>query len=366
MIMVKKVMSLIVFFLIFITACFLGYLLYKKYTKNDDISSVTYRPFNKENPGDGYPVFSICLYSSYGMIFKQNKNILGIKGWKGGNLYRKMLLGQENVKNRLRVIDFDDVAVDFLDSVFLRFHVLTKQGKLIDVKWKQSRNQKEINTFLYTYQDPNQICVTRNRPFVRHSILNYERLKLDANRLYNITADLHVYIHKPHELTRILHKPIVSFSLNDFKEMIEGPTSNNNYHFNVNQVEVIRNRPDGTLTCNKTLNDDDSQYRQVIVQSIGCIPSYWKRFFLFSSKLKIQGLPDCVNRDDYLRINKLFLPDLNVINATKLYLQPCDRMKSIISTTKSSTSERRTLLLQFDYICEEYKVPQNNLMFTSL
>ena len=147
--------------------------------------------------------------------------------------------------------------------------------------------------------------------------------------------------------------------------MIEGPTSNNNYHFNVNQVEVIRNRPDGTLTCNKTLNDDDSQYRQVIVQSIGCIPSYWKRFFLFSSKLKIQGLPDCVNRDDYLRINKLFLPDLNVINATKLYLQPCDRMKSIISTTKSSASERRTLLLQFDYICEEYKVSQNNFMFTT-
>ena len=362
MVKAKTVTRVIFYVVVLSIACLLTFLQYQKYMKNEDVSSISYRRFNIERR-DVYPSFSICLYSSFGMIFKQNENILGLKGWKGGNLYRRMLLGEESVKDdfirkrRFRLVDFDHLTVNLLDDIVLVFHAVTKNGNFVHEV--ESKNKNELRPFVYGYQDPNQICITRKRTFTKQSLLNYEVLKLDVKLLYNITADLHVYIHKPGELTRMLHKPTASFSLNDFKEMTQTPPLNNLYHFNVNHVEVMRTRPDGIAPCNDTSVDDDVMYRTVIAKSAGCIPSYWKRFFLSSSKMIIENWPDCVHQSQFRLISQMFLPDLNVPNATKLYLTPCDTMKSIISTTRTSVSETQKLVLQFDYISEEYKVFQN-------
>lgn len=340
----------------FFLACLLSYLQYQNYAKNCDVSSVTYRKFNTEKR-DVYPSFSVCLYSSFGMIFKQDKNILGLKGWKGGHLYRKILLGEENLKYRFRLINFDDVAINLLDDIIHRFRAVTKQGTIVD-EWK-TRSQQNVRPFVYIYQDPNQICIARERKYEKGLILNYEVLTLNAQLLYNITADLHIYIHRPGELTRLLHKPILSFSFNDFKEMLRNSPINNHYHLHVNHVEMMRNRPDAITPCKLALLDDDTQYRYVIMHKVGCVPSYWKRFLSYSSNL---NLSDCVHKNQLRQINTSYLPDLNVENATKLYLQPCSKMRTIISTTKSSEGDRKKLVLQFNHVHEEYKVSQNNLI----
>ena len=360
----RIIYEILIYFVVFCFGLLFGYRQYQRYMNNHDISSISYRRFNSESK-DAYPSYSICLYSSFGMIFKQDKNILGLKGWKDGSLYRKILLGEESVmeKSRFSEIDFDSVSVNLLEDIINSFEIVTKHENIVH-EYKNLRPTKNyLKKFVHVYQDPNQICVTRNRIFTKGLILNYELLKLDADLLYNITADLHIYIHTPGQLTRILHKPTISFSLYDFKEMVQNSPpklQNNNYHFNINYVEVMQNRPDGITPCNETLHDDDAQYRQVVTHKVGCIPAYWKRFFLFSStKLSIQSLPDCVHQDLLHRINKFYLPDLNVENATKLYLEPCRKMKSIISVTKTSVSERKKLVLQFDYTHEDYKVFQN-------
>ena len=353
---VRLVIEAFCFCVTFVFSVILGYFQYQEYNDNHDISSVTYRKFNA-GLKDVYPSVSICLYSSFGMIFKQDKNILGYEGWKGGNLYRKILLGEENIRKNFFEVGFDNIAIDLSEDIIISFHKVTK-GDNVGKEWK-IKGDTEATPFQLSYQDPNQICVSRQRKPKIGSILSYEILKMDASLLYNITADLHVYIHKPNELTKVLHKPIMSYSLNDFKKVVQSPPINTQYHFDINRVEMIRNRPDGNPPCNKSLIDDDSQFRHVVVHEVGCIPPYWKRFFLFSSQLQIQSFPDCVHREQFRWINKMFLPDFNVENATKLYLKSCNEMNYVITKMKSSISERKELILQFNYICEEYKVSQN-------
>jgi hypothetical protein len=359
MIKVKKMTKVVFYIFASLSAGLLAYLQVQNYAENHDISYVTTQKFNAQEK-DVYPSFSVCLYSSFGLIFKQNKNILGFKGWKGGYTYRKMLLGEENPSSQFREINFDEVAVNLLGDIVTRFTAVTNDG-LISEEWKAKDIHYNV-PFILEYQDPNQICITRKRVFKKHSILNYERITINAERLYNVTADLHVYIHSPGELTRILHRPTMSFSLNDFKDILRSPLrGNNHYRFQIDHVEIMRKRPDGLLQCNESVFNDDEKYRNVIVRTVGCIPIYWKRFISGPSELGALKLPDCIQMDRLHVINKGYLPDSNVGNATKLYLETCTSMKTFITTTKSSVSESKNIVLQFDHLYETYKVSQKRI-----
>ena len=356
MITVKKVIVLVIYISVLILACIMTYFQLKIYVANRNASFITYKKFNTEKK-DQYPSFSICLYSSFGLIFNQSKDILGVKGWRGGLMYRKMLLGEDSILTRYiyRELDYDEITVNMNQDIIKALHTVTKQGIVVEDKSTQKRNS--IPSLVYGYQDPNQICVTRKRIFEKHLILNNEKVTIDTEMLYNITADLHIYVHRPGELTRMLHRPILSFSLNDFKEILRNPLRDNYYHLQINQVETTRNRPDDANSpCNETLIDDDEKYRDLIIQKVGCIPAYWKRYERLNSLNKNNNLPECYQQNQLYRINKSFLPDLNVENATKEYLKSCDSMKTILNVVKYSASDRKTLVLQFDHVYEEYKV----------
>ena len=165
------------------------------------------------------------------------------------------------------------------------------------------------------------------------------------------------------ELTRTLHKPVLSLSLNDFKKMTQFPPKNNEYHFRIDQVEILRNRPDAVTPCNMTLLDDDAYYRHNVIHSVNCTPCYWKHF---SAQLPVHAnmsnLPDCVYKHQFLHINRQYLPDDNVQNATKLYLRPCNEMTAAISTTKYTVGNSNKLILQFNFVHEAYKVSQNYII----
>ena len=356
MITVKKVIVLIVYVSVLTLACILTYFQLRLFLANHSTSSITYRKFNTDKV-DLYPSFSICLYSSFGLIFNTSKDILGVKGWRGGLLYRKMLLGEDSILTRYiyRELDFDTVAIDMLKDIIKTSQTVTKQGIVVEDEVVQKRGSSA--SLIHGYQDPNQICVTRNRIYTKDLILNYEKIIIDIEMLYNITADLHVYIHRTGQLTRMLHRPILSFSLNDFKEILRNSLKDNVYHLQINQVETTRNRPDDASgPCNHTLFSDDSKFRDVIINNLGCVPAYWKRFEQLHSVRTNKDLPTCVQQKQLYRINKSFLPDLNVENATKEYLKPCDSMKAIINVVKYSSSKRKDIVVQFDHMYEDYKV----------
>ena len=362
----KVIQPVFQFFTVFL-AGLICYIQYQYYAKSHDFSVITYRKFNTASK-DIYPSFSVCLYSSFGMIFK-HKNILGENRWKGwtmqrvlNNLYRKALLGEGDVKCRFKNITFEEATFNLLDDIVHLFRAFTKQGLIIE-EWNRRSSGIDPAPLINSYQDPNQICISRKRSYVKDLTLNYETLMLDVDMLYKITADLHIYIHKPGELTRILHKPTLSFSLNDFKDMLGILPVNNHHYLRINYVEMIRDRSDAIIpTCNSTLFDDDVRYRDEVMRNLRCVPSYWKRFLSDSKNSNPANLSDCVHTFQLRQINKLYLPDLNVENATKLYLRSCNQMKTIISTTTSSVGDRKNLVLQFDFVHEEYKVSQNNIM----
>ena len=148
----------------------------KIYIANRNTSFITYKKFNTEEK-DQYPSFSICLYSSFGLIFNQSKDILGVKGWRGGHIYRKMLLGEDSILTRYiyRELDFDEVTVNMNQDIIKAFHTATKQGAVED---KRSQKRTLAPTLVNGYQDPNQICVTRERLFEKHLILNNEKVTI--------------------------------------------------------------------------------------------------------------------------------------------------------------------------------------------
>ena len=90
----------------------------------------------------------------------------------------------------------------------------------------------------------------------------------------------------------------------------------------LNEVNVLRKRPDSINPCNQSLINDDMHYIRIVVQQIGCIPTYWERFTLNVSN----GLefPRCNTKEQYSDLFKYFLPEEDVSNVTSRYTQPCD------------------------------------------
>ena len=340
-------------------------LFYQKYAANQDISSISYQRYNVDLK-DVYPAFSLCLFSSFGLIFQQN--ILDMNGWEGGYVFHKMLLGQlhdedgimDNVttsrKTKLMAIDFDNVSINFSNDIFHQFLSVTKEGDHIEA------GSTYQLPFEVTYQDPNQICITiqRQHEHMKNMILNFEELVLNAHGLYNISASLHIYIHKYGELTRQLHKPTLSFSFHNFKEMTEH--FNNEYRLRIDQVEILRSHPDANVPCNPhPVPNDDNLYRLMVMQKIQCLPNYWKRFVVHYHPFlgSVVNLPECVHQEQFREISDYYLPDRNVENATKHYLRSCNQMKIIVSTQKASIKSLDKLVLLFEYANEEYKVSCN-------
>ena len=87
------------------------YLQFKYYLSNEDLSSISYQKFNKEEK-DKYPNFSICFHGLRGEIFKQSSGVFDPTNITPAS-YTKYLLGDlEDQSTQFSSIKFDDVAFD--------------------------------------------------------------------------------------------------------------------------------------------------------------------------------------------------------------------------------------------------------------
>ena len=106
--------------------------------------------------------------------------------------------------------------------------------------------------------------------------------------------------------------------------------------------------------------DDDAQWRNKVMDIVGCIPAFWKRFI--SNLYQNQSLPTC-NREQYQRIDTEYSPVNNFEQAASLYMQPCKQMTTIVSATEKTIPNNKSqfeLVLNFNHATEEYKETVNN------
>lgn len=335
------------------------------YVENKDSSSVGYRRFNQEKK-DIYPAVSICLQSRQGAIFKGDHFILKKLGSNGGKIYQDMLLGSKNATDKEYNISYNQVTKNLFDDFVEVYFTMTKQGEIIDT-WQpnpESNDSGNLSDFKHpffrSYQDPYITCMTKKVEFVQNQLLNLGSLVLNAPSFYKSNIEnLLVYMHHPGQLIRQFGKQILHLTPSNFRKALNG--SDNYYSIHINQVEVLRKRPDGSVPCNSSLENEDILWREKIMQHVGCIPPYWSELHPSSKTAFNDELYKCNTTEQLQLIREHYLPPKHTDNGTKLYIGPCNQFGITASVIQSDLEEN--LILGFNYVVEEYRETVNRRAF---
>ena len=366
----------------FVLAGYMAYHQFELYTKNEDSSSLSYHNFNHD-PSDLYPTYSVCINSHHGSIFKHG-NFLGVDSSLYSNrlVYNHVLLGKccENaeIMRKAHTFDFDDVlSVDIRHFVKQKM-TITREGDEL-YSWDPEKNSSsEITTFFRSYQDPDRVCMTNIAQYTPHLILKRDFLLLDAEKMFTELMDWNLwknhslhhrlyvefFIHQQDTLIPSLNDPILRLDGFQFEHM---KNKTRMVTARINQVDVLEKREDAVSPCNKSLANFDQQYRKSVTDSIGCIPIYWKLFFVQNvtkeNVTNMMTLPPCDSKEQFSKLSK-YMP-LHFQDGTKLFTPSCRQMKLSFDMAQEDISYMRSGELGFTvyYGSETFKYFKNTRSF---
>ena len=350
-----------------VTVLVLAYCQLQLFMDNKDQSAVGYKRFNNEKD-DIYPAISVCLHSLHGAIFNEDNHY--VRGVGGPKKYREILLGNESIAHKFSDNVFSNSTKNLFEDFVVLFFTMTKQGEIIGI-WDRnmqgiypSFEYAEPHPFFKSYQAPNLMCMTKRVDFIKDQILNFESLVFNASSLYNSNIEnLLLYMHQAGQLTKQIGKQILRVRRSDFMNAMN--ESSNYYKILINQVEVLRKRPDAIVPCNDTLQNEDKMWREMIITKVGCIPDYWLELHQDSNLKDNHNTPlqKCTKEKEFKLIAENFLPSRHTDNGTKLYIGPCKQMGITVSVGQSDLKEKH-LVLDFSYVIEEYRETYNMRAFS--
>ena len=268
-----------------------------KYHANNDISTISLKEFNA-SPEDKYPTYSICfsdeqnggIYNS--KYLEDNLTFLALEGTDIRKSYMNLLKGKYSNTaintTMFSMIDHGKITLKKEESLLLLL-TETLAGEMVDV-WSPNL---EPSPLFVSYQDVYQICFTRKTDFNATLIRNYDLIafQLDKIKSYfptNYSKDeVYIYLHYPGQLLRNFRKEAVRFDLDD---LARTDRKTNQVTLSISFVSVLRRREDGNTRClNANVFDEDTLIRQMLMEKIGCVPTYWKSLPSHSSV----DIPDC-------------------------------------------------------------------------
>ena len=122
------------------------------------------------------------------------------------------------------------------------------------------------------------------------------RLVITQSKLEEFGVGVEIDVHQEGKIhrkipgkTTILIPPIYNSKDEEF-----------HHEFSIIVIELLQRRETGRIPCNKSIVNEDIFVRESIMETVGCIPSYWKKFG-FNLTL---SLPAC-NREQYNIIYKI-------------------------------------------------------------
>ena len=322
-----KIIKSVFLLLGIILAAYMSTLQILRYFENKSTSSITYRKFNNV-PSDLYPSFSICVEDEYGGIY--NRQYFSVKFGDSSKRvdYQTKLKGESqanmnssnlNISENIFEMDIESTTNDW--RAMLSYYKLTiiNGSRTIKNMYGDIWAPDFPNIYL-SYQDPLKLCFTRKTIFEKDIIRREDLLWMQrAKSLLSILgprAKIILYIHPQGQLIRNFDRPVHDFGIYYF-------TPSDNYMvINIVQVSVLRKRPDGEFPCNPDLNDDDEEFRNLVMQKVGCIPPYWNRL---SQSLTISLC------NSSAQLQKIYQEIKNFKQVMDQYTPPCSDM-SIVST----------------------------------
>ena len=359
------------------------YFLINQFADNQDSSEVSYKKFIETHDDIiKYPTVSICTPGAHGGIFRplKNKTIYNVlynhsnhsectelgfqHPWCEIKLYQNMLLGKEEPISEVSEQNVEEITINILKEV-KRYQFKLSTGGLM----KHPSN--ETSMYL-SYQDSLRLCITKTPEPGMGRNHTYDLYGINAKTLL---LPIEVYIHQMGGLIEQLGKKrallITKTEILDlhdnFKETRLNSSNNRGitvfHDLHIRRIEVLRKRSNAVKSCNESIYNNDELYKREVVKEVGCVPSYWKRFF------ENEKSPNCSTKAQFNRLTNMLpmmFENANLLNGSKLYVQPCNEMK--ILTTVNKRNERaygNRLWLGFYYDSDEYIEIQNNEAYTS-
>ena len=327
-----------------------------RYFENKDTSSFSYKKFG-ETQQDQYPTFSICLQSSHNNFFEyfdpELNNMTGRSTvtyaayeniLRGATFYQHGVLKalQEMSLKNFSNLDLEKIAFQLKDFVGqIEFQDRNSHPTEYYDVYEAASSPNATLPFHVGYKDSETICFTRN-PDSRAGIeRRFDTISLELQKLIATQLFIAVLIHHPGQLTRSLDKPILRSTASEL-------TQGRKVVFNINQVSILRRRPDAIQKCDEGLHDDDRVFRNKVMQIVGCVPTYWMDLSEDNNPLK-----ECKTASEMVQIHNILQEYKKAIFDS--YKQPCDYMTIITSILQKNPELGIYLVLEFVYMDDFYQ-----------
>ena len=326
-----------------------------RYFENKDASSFGYKQFG-ETPQDQYPTFSICLKSEGSDLYlyfdTMLSNLTGRMRTTHSD-YHDILRGaifyDDGVSKALQQISFKTISDNDLEKISFQLKDFVHEIRFEDRNshpteyYFEDEEVLSLNStlpFHIGYQDPHSICFTRDADLGTENERRLDRISFLLEKLKATNLYILVFIHHPGQLTRSLDKPILQSKASQLQE-------NRNVVFSINQVSVLRRRPDAIKKCDEGIHDDDRLFRDKVTRSAGCIPTYWMNF-----KRKGDLLNECTRASQMAQIYRLLENKKLVFDS---YKPPCYYMTVVTGVLKNSMEWGLYLVLEVVYMDDFYQ-----------
>ena len=329
----------------FILAGYMAFTQALRFLDNDDSSSIGYKNFNK-TPVDRYPTLSICLYSPY------DDGLLRIfeADLRRATEHNRLLKGEENRLNYAGLETLlsnnsqmaDDPFTAKLESILYAFAFETQDSNDPASFDKHKRMNRNL-PFYVSHIDPDQICFTRKSETNSNSFRKLDWVSLDSISLKELNVGLHLYIHHPGQITRSLGKPNFAIGYYQFLQL---KRENSKIALKLNHVSTLRKRPDANTPCNANLQDDDTRFKQEVINQVGCIPIYWKSIKSLGDSYKW-----CTSPEMATVLNLIKSKD----DTMSLYEPPCDYMEVSVGITQQLAYVPDYVLIELVYMDTKYQ-----------
>ena len=334
-------------------AVYTVHLQFQSFHENKDTSSVLYKSFTAQEE-DEYPTWSVCFQSFFGSG--------GVFG-EDNRPYWLMMLGKTNTTSDFASVEYDDIVQNFLGSL----SSVEFDGKEI---WSYDSDNFSSIPFDVVYQDPNQICFTKNDGINVGKKRNYDRIHIGLNDVSSGGVAVQYYLHQAGQLMKQLEAEFV-FELGysdgyQLRKSYEETGWIPQKEIQVFQVEILNKRPSSNTPCNPELVNEDMAIIREIIMQVGCIPMYWERFAAHDGRLKGHTL--CDKKEQFERLLS-FLPHYETGNhfaekTQHLYTQPCKETRTVVRSLQDvSYGCGAHLCPKITYITEVYKLIANEQAF---
>ena len=292
----KRVVSTL-YYLCLLTAFSFSLWCFMEYSKNTDISEVSYKKFDPKNQDSKYPSLSLCFLDVYKRSSFETYN----DSFINSTSYSMFLRG-DYWNDKMLQLSYEHVTNDLKGFIIGTCMTTSTSSECEEIG--------QINTGFFVGGGDIFKCISfeHNYESTLDEVMVAMNNSVFPNGVRPEVGGFLLMYHYPNQLSRsfssVQYKwPDLSSAKRDYYAM----------QFYITDVEIMRRRTDGTENCYDGNNYDSMLYDHVM-RSVGCQPPYWKSTL---------GVKPCDSKKKMSKAVKYYMANLFEDNSVPLYRQPC-------------------------------------------